>query len=175
LVLFLGGVSPAGAQPSGSYNLDWNTFDAGGATFSTGGAYKLGGTAGQPDAGPLTGGVYQVLGGFWNPQGAPIVGIDPLPAPRPTAFAVLPNVPNPFRRSTRISFLLPESRAVAAAVFDVHGKRVRTLLEGPRDPGRHDLIWDGRDHEGRLLQSGVYWVRVDAGEFHEARRVVLLH
>jgi hypothetical protein len=46
--------------------LQWWTVDGGGATFSTGGGYSLGGTAGQPDAGLLTGGEYRLGGGFWG-------------------------------------------------------------------------------------------------------------
>jgi hypothetical protein len=51
---------------SASYDLTWWTVDAGGGTFSTGGVYSLGGTAGQPDAGVLSGGVYTLAGGFWS-------------------------------------------------------------------------------------------------------------
>ncbi len=58
--------SPAIAQSGGSYDLTWNTIDGGGAMFSTGGAYSLGGTIGQPDAGTLSGGAYTLAGGFWN-------------------------------------------------------------------------------------------------------------
>ena len=47
------------------YDLTWSTVDGGGYTFSTGGGYTLGGTAGQPDAGPLSGGGYTLKGGFW--------------------------------------------------------------------------------------------------------------
>ena len=50
----------------GSYAIDWWTVDDGGIMFSTGGGYSLGGTAGQPDAGPaLSGGGYALTGGFW--------------------------------------------------------------------------------------------------------------
>jgi len=52
------------AQSGGVYDLSWSTVDGGGGTFSTGGVYSLGGTAGQPDAGLLTGGVYSLGGGF---------------------------------------------------------------------------------------------------------------
>src|SRR5512134_3654394 len=51
---------------SGGYDLSWWTVDGGGATFSTGGTYRLGGTIGQPDAGELSGGDYTLYGGFWN-------------------------------------------------------------------------------------------------------------
>lgn len=54
------------AQSGGDYDLTWNTVDSGGATFSTGGNYSLGGTIGQPDAGLLTGGDYTLAGGFWG-------------------------------------------------------------------------------------------------------------
>jgi len=53
------------AQAGGPYDLSWSTVDGGGHTFSTGGAYTLGGTAGQPDAGALSGGSYTLSGGFW--------------------------------------------------------------------------------------------------------------
>lgn len=54
------------AQSGGGYDLTWNTIDGGGATFSTGGGYSLGGTIGQPDAGTLSGGGYTLGGGFWG-------------------------------------------------------------------------------------------------------------
>lgn len=69
--LALHGLPTAAQQPQQVYTLDWWTVDGGGATFSTGGGYSLGGTAGQPDAGVLTGGRGYTLGsGFWK-GGAP--------------------------------------------------------------------------------------------------------
>ncbi len=58
-------LAPASAQSGGGYDLTWNTIDGGGATFSIGGPYSLGGTIGQPDAGTLSGGAYTLNGGFW--------------------------------------------------------------------------------------------------------------
>ena len=54
------------AQSGGGYDLSWSTVDGGGETFSSGGVYTLGGTAGQPDAGLLTGGSYTLGGGVWG-------------------------------------------------------------------------------------------------------------
>ena len=59
-------VSLALAQTGDGYDLTWSTVDGGGATFSTGDGYSLGGTAGQPDAGLLAGGGYSLGGGFWG-------------------------------------------------------------------------------------------------------------
>jgi len=58
-------IPPASAQTGGGYDLTWNSIDGGGATFSTGGMYSLGGTIGQADAGTLSGGSYTLNGGFW--------------------------------------------------------------------------------------------------------------
>ena len=72
LLLMVGGVSLrqdqdiALAQSGGDYDLTWSTVDGGGATFSTGGDYTLGGTIGQPDAGVTIGGDYTLDGGFWG-------------------------------------------------------------------------------------------------------------
>jgi len=57
---------PLLAQSGGGYDLSWTTVDGGGGTFSTGGIYSLGGTAGQVDAGPVTGGAFFLGGGFWG-------------------------------------------------------------------------------------------------------------
>ena len=54
------------STPHSGYDLSWYTIDGGGATFSTGGSYSLGGTIGQPDAGALSGGPYTLNGGFWG-------------------------------------------------------------------------------------------------------------
>jgi hypothetical protein len=73
LLLALGGlllvVAPlaiAQSADEGPFTLAWWTVDAGGTTYSAGGGYTLGGTAGQPDAGLLNGGGYTLGGGFWR-------------------------------------------------------------------------------------------------------------
>jgi hypothetical protein len=64
--LLLAAAAQAAGQSGGPYDLSWWTLDGGGSTYSTGGAYSLGGTAGQPDAGLQTGGRYALSGGFWG-------------------------------------------------------------------------------------------------------------
>lgn len=67
LALVIGAVGDASAQTGGGYDLSWNTFDnSGGVTFATGGAYELGSTVGQADAGLSSGGAYTLNGGFWQ-------------------------------------------------------------------------------------------------------------
>lgn len=57
------------AQTGGTFDLTWNTIDGGGATFSSGGNYSLGGTIGQADAGAMSGGTFSLNGGFWAGTG----------------------------------------------------------------------------------------------------------
>lgn len=64
--LVLSGLPVGAQQPEQVYTLDWWTVNGGGTTFSTGGGYSLGSTAGQPDAGALAGGGYTLGGGFWK-------------------------------------------------------------------------------------------------------------
>ena len=66
VILLPARVAPAAAQSGGPYDLTWSTVDGGGEMYSAGGAYTLGGTVGQPDAGVLEGGAYTLAGGFWG-------------------------------------------------------------------------------------------------------------
>jgi len=68
-IISLPGLSRNGvlqAQSGGGFELSWSTIDGGGATFSNGGGYSLGGTIGQSDAGTAVGGTYLLEGGFWH-------------------------------------------------------------------------------------------------------------
>ena len=65
LILLVDAVSSQ-AQSGDGYDLIWSTIDGGGATFSTGGSYSLGGMIGQADTGSMSGGTYQLAGGFWG-------------------------------------------------------------------------------------------------------------
>ncbi len=73
----------ANSQSGGAYDLTWNTIDGGGITFANGGAYQLGGTIGQHDAGASTGGAYSLASGYWGV-------INVIPSPTPTATPTAP-------------------------------------------------------------------------------------
>jgi len=81
---------------------------------------------------------------------------------------------NPFTEDVRMSLALPEETEVRAFVYDIAGRRVGDISPGRLPAGRHALSWDGRsDGRGRAA-SGVYFVRVSAGERESALKVVLL-
>jgi len=81
---------PAVAQP---YDLSWHTVDGGGAMFSVGATYTLGGTIGQPDAGFMSGGNYTLTGGFWAGASIPQTGV--------TIVSADPPLDNPWLAGTQ--------------------------------------------------------------------------
>ncbi len=92
----------------------------------------------------------------------------------PRTLAVRGPFPNPFNPSAVFALDLPTAGMVRATVYDVKGRRVRSLLDRALPAGRHRLVWDGRDGHGRDAASGVYWLRLDAGgETREARAVLV--
>lgn len=83
--------------------------------------------------------------------------------------------PNPFGPSTVVRFSLPTAAAhVSLGVFDVAGRRVRALHDGPVDAGAHERAWDGRNDAGGRVASGTYFVRLVAGERTLVRKATLL-
>jgi hypothetical protein len=92
----------------------------------------------------------------------------------PAAAVRVDVAPNPFNPLTAVSYELPRAGYVTVAVFDAAGRRVRQLLDGPREAGRHLLRWDGRDDAGRAVAAGVYLVRVAGqGEVAVAKAVLV--
>jgi hypothetical protein len=84
-----------------------------------------------------------------------------------------PNAPNPFSPATRLRFYLPEAGAATVRVYDVAGREVATLVDGPLAEGDHEVVWDGRDGAGRRLAAGMYLARLDAEGVTRAVRMVL--
>ena len=80
---------------------------------------------------------------------------------------------DPFNPLTTLSFALPRSSYVRLSIFDLAGRHVRTGVDETRSPGRHTVIWEGVDGEGRAVASGVYLYRMEAGSFVRTRRMVL--
>lgn len=85
-----------------------------------------------------------------------------------------PARPNPFRDTQRISLVLPQRENVDLSIFDLSGRRVRTLYHGPLAAGGHGFTWDGRDDHGTRLPGGVYFYRAAVDGDAVARRVVKL-
>ncbi|NOX90528.1 MAG: T9SS type A sorting domain-containing protein [Calditrichaeota bacterium] len=88
-------------------------------------------------------------------------------------FALI-NFPNPFNPATTIVFTLPSSEQVKLDVFSLSGQKIVALLKGFQSPGAHSVKWNGRNQQNQKVPSGVYIVRLQAGNRFTARKIILM-
>ncbi|MHC4789829.1 MAG: T9SS type A sorting domain-containing protein [Planctomycetota bacterium] len=92
----------------------------------------------------------------------------------PSGFSLSQNYPNPFNPETQISFQLPTVTHVVIKIYNVRGQEILRLMDRTYTAGTHTVRWDGRDNHGNLLPSGVYFYRLQAGEFLQVKKMNLL-
>jgi len=85
-----------------------------------------------------------------------------------------PNAPNPFSGATTLSYQLAERQEVTIAIYDLLGRRVETLVNGPRAAGVHQTTWRATGTDGQSLASGVYFCRMEAGGYTGTQKLVLV-
>ncbi len=110
------------------------------------------------------------IGACENHRASPLTGIDGGGSRMPTAFGLDQNFPNPFNPSTTIRYGLPNRSQVTLAIFNTLGQQVALLQNGEQEAGYHEVRFDGEN-----LSSGVYFYRIQAGEFVATKRLLLLH
>jgi methionine-rich copper-binding protein CopC len=98
-----------------------------------------------------------------------------------TAGEVLPdrlrlrgNYPNPFNEQTTITYDLPETKTVEVAVYDMLGRRVKTLVDQKQEPGTHRVRWQAQSDDARAVSSGVYFVRLETGSTQLVEKLVVV-
>jgi hypothetical protein len=94
--------------------------------------------------------------------------------PLPDNHALHQNYPNPFNPTTEIEFSLPVKSDVRIDVFNALGLRVKTVMRATLAAGQYLVQWDGTNSHGDAVASGVYFYRLTAGDYTEARKMVLL-
>jgi len=93
----------------------------------------------------------------------------------PEKFVLEQNFPNPFNPETAIRFGLPQPSVVTIKIYDLAGGEVATLLDRVELPaGRHQRLWDGRDAQGRIVVSGIYFCRMMAGSIIKTMKLMLV-
>jgi len=96
----------------------------------------------------------------------------------PRSFSLSQNYPNPFNPSTTIRYEIqegnPPGERMCLDIFDTRGRRVRTLVDTERSPGRYTVRWDGKDEYGLNVGSGVYLYQLRVGSDESTRRMVVL-
>ena len=89
--------------------------------------------------------------------------------PIPDDFELSQAYPNPFNPTTTLSFAIPVDSEVSLSVYNLQGREVSTLIDGNMDAGYHSIVWDANSYA-----SGVYFVKMVAGEFVNTQKLMLI-
>lgn len=165
--------SDAFAQSSDNYKLCTSVFSEGGGGASSTN-FKAITTICQPSpVGKASDGNHFGYYGFWQEILGQEVGIEDRTANTasnlPKVFSLSQNHPNPFNPTTQIKYALPKDCWVKLEVYNILGQEVATLLDGDQKAGYNIVRWDAGS-----LSSGVYFCRLQAGGFVQAKKMVLL-
>jgi hypothetical protein len=101
-----------------------------------------------------------------------VLGVDGPVVPLPDFLSQ--NFPNPFNPATTMEFVLEKPSQATLRIYDASGRCVRALVSEVRPAGRYAQRWDGNDELGAPVASGVYFYRLEAGDFVAMRKMVLL-
>jgi len=95
----------------------------------------------------------------------------------PETFSLLQNYPNPFNAFTSLHFTIPRNSKnirTELKIYDITGKLIYVLLDDVLASGSYTVNWDGRDHTGNRVGTGIYFCHLHAGEFSSAKKMVLV-
>ena len=92
----------------------------------------------------------------------------------PTVFALEQNYPNPFNPSTQIRYALPKATRVTITVYDMMGRKVRTLVQDIQSPGYHTALWNATNDRGLPVSAGMYIYTLQADDHHHMKKMILL-
>ncbi len=92
----------------------------------------------------------------------------------PTDFSLEQNYPNPFNPSTTFDFSLPKQSLVKIDIFNVLGQKIKTLADGEYEAGKYSVNWDGTDNNGSSAATGIYFYKMNADDFQDTKKLMLL-
>ena len=92
----------------------------------------------------------------------------------PTEYALVQNFPNPFNPETVIEYQLPEDSYVTITIYNVLGQEIRRLVDERMPGGFYTVVWDGTNGLGEYVASGIYFFRMQAGDFISVRKMMML-
>ena len=91
----------------------------------------------------------------------------------PLSFALYQNYPNPFNPVTTIKYELPEKSYININIFNIRGEKVTELVSGVQMAGYHQVIWNGKNLNGKSVSSGIYIYSLSTDEFHSVKKMLL--
>lgn len=84
------------------------------------------------------------------------------------------NYPNPFNPVTTISFAIPKIMDVDLVIYDILGRKVRTLLSGKQQSGAHQVLWNGTNDHGQVVSTGIYYYRLKTENYEKTMKMILM-
>lgn len=93
---------------------------------------------------------------------------------RPSDFSLAQNYPNPFNPYTNIRFDVSKPAHVKLEVFNIVGQKVKTLVDDKMKAGTYVADWNGQDDNGKMVSSGIYFYRMQADEFSDMKKMLLV-
>ena len=92
----------------------------------------------------------------------------------PETFALHQNYPNPFNPATTLRYDLPEDALVNITIYDMMGRVVNNLASSQQRAGYKSIQWNATNEQGHPVSAGLYLYTIEAGEFRQTRKMVLL-
>ncbi|MCK4297825.1 MAG: T9SS type A sorting domain-containing protein, partial [Candidatus Marinimicrobia bacterium] len=102
------------------------------------------------------------------------VSATPIESAFPAEFRLYQNYPNPFNPVTTISYDLPEDGFVELSVYNMRGEKVTTLLKSNQEAGSYKVNWDGRNENGEIVSSGIYFLRIVSGSYSKTNKMIFI-
>jgi len=163
------------AQSSANYTVEKSVFDESGS-FSRSIGYTVVDATGQSSPLDICASTnYSESSGFWGRGGTmPTAVGESNEEIIPATFHLFQNFPNPFNPETKIRFALTQSSHVVINIYNTLGQQIVTLVDAQYAAGFHNVRWDGKNRNGTQVSSGVYLYRIQAGEFSQLRKMILI-
>ncbi|MFA6456900.1 MAG: DUF4350 domain-containing protein, partial [Bacteroidota bacterium] len=100
-----------------------------------------------------------------NSNGIPVI---------PVEYSLSQNYPNPFNPETTIKYSISNSSVVTIEIFNILGQKVRTLVNRYQGIGSYSITWDGKDNNGILVASGIYYYQIHANNFRSVKKMTFI-
>jgi hypothetical protein len=130
--------------------------------------------------------MWNYVGGTWTPGGSgdhmirlkviptDLIGVDEKPGEPYSGFVLGQITPNPMNTHTTIKYQLATAQEVSLKIYDIAGQLVSTLVNRQEPAGSHEVTWNSEDTRGKHVASGVYFVKLEAGENTATKKILLI-
>lgn len=160
-----------------AYVLKPYVIDDGGVRKATSSGFEVGVSVGQSFSGKVAAGNYVCYVGYWTPKIC-YPGIEELENQsywgKPRVFALQQNYPNPVFSKTVIKYSIAKPCKVELKLFDATGRQIAVLVSEKQTPGYYQMNWNIQNVAEKQLANGVYFYRLEAGNYTSSRKMLII-